>query len=120
MWSGILLKSVEENHNVIFDGVARSVKEAELFHDMLEWLGRDYDIFVLEIDSKTAKERAIARKDGRADDTDDGMSNRLNWFKEQTMPAIEYMSEQGARVYRIDGSRSIREIHTEILSKLGL
>ncbi len=120
MWSGVLLKSVGSKHNVVFDGAARSIGEAKLFHGMLEWLGRDYDIFILEIDAQTARERAAARGEDRADDTDKAMSKRLAWFNEQTMPAIGYMSEQGAKVHHIDGSKSIEEIHQEILSKLNL
>ncbi len=120
MWSGILLKSVGEHHNVVFDGAARSVGEAKLFNGMLEWLGRGYDIFILEIDEDTARERAAARGEGRLDDTNEGMANRLAWFHEQTMPAIDYMSKHGARVHQIDGSKSIDEIQNEILSKLDL
>lgn len=120
MWSGLLLKSVGENDNVVFDGAARSVDEARLFNGILEWLGRDYDIFILEIDEETARERATERGEGRLDDTNEGMANRLAWFREQTMPAIDYMSERGARVHHIDGSRSIEDIEQEILSKLDL
>ena len=120
MWSGVLLKSVGESDNVVFDGAARSVDEARLLQGMLHWLGRDHDIFILEIDGETAKERAIARGEGRSDDNDEAMVNRLKWFNEQTMPAIDYMREHGARVHHIDGARSIDEVHNDILNKLEL
>jgi adenylate kinase len=120
LWSGILLKSVGEHHHVVFDGAARSLDEARLFDGMLTWLGREYDIFVLEIDTETAKERAVARGEGRADDTKEGMKNRLDWFREQTMPAINYMEERGASVHHLDGSKSIEEIHAEIVAKLNV
>lgn len=120
MWSGVLLKSVAESDNVIFDGAARSLLEADLFDKTLKWLGRDYSIIILEIDAETAKHRAAERGEGRADDTADAMAKRLEWFREKTMPAIEHMSEQGANVYHIDGSPSIEQIHQDILSKLNL
>ena len=120
MWSGILLKSVGEVDNVVFDGAARSIDEARLLQGMLHWLGREHDIFILEIDSKTARDRAIARGEGRSDDNNDAMSKRLKWFNDKTMPAIDYMQEHGARVHHIDGARSIEEVHKEILDKLEL
>ncbi len=120
MWSGVLLKSVGSNHNVVFDGAARSIGEAKLFNGMLEWLNRDYSIIILEIDGDTAKQRSADRGENRVDDTDEAMVKRLAWFKEQTMPAIEYMSELGANVYHIDGGKSIDEVHQDILEKLGL
>jgi len=120
LWSGKLLKSVTAKDNVVFDGAARSIDEAKLFDKTLKWLDRDYTIFILEIDGQVAKERAIARGENRADDTEEAMQKRLAWFKEDTMPAIEYMQTQGAKVYHIDGSKSIDEVHAEILEKLGL
>ncbi len=120
LWSGKLLKSVTANDNVVFDGAARSIDEAKLFDKTLKWLGRDYTIFILEIDAAIAKERAIARGESREDDNDEAMQKRLAWFKEDTMPAIEYMKEQGADVYHIDGGKSIEEVQVEILSKLHL
>ncbi len=120
MWSGILLKSVGEDDNIVFDGAARSVDEARLLQGMLHWFGREHDIFILEIDDETAKERAIARGEGRSDDNDEAMRKRLQWFNNKTMPAIDYMQEHGARVHRIDGAKSIDEVHKEILNKLDL
>jgi len=120
LWSGKLLKSINAKDNVVFDGAARSIDEARLFSKTLDWLGREYSIFILEIDGQVAKERAIARGEDRADDTEEAMQKRLAWFKEDTMPAIEYMQTQGASVYHIDGSKSIDEVHAEILEKLGL
>ncbi len=120
LWSGKLLKSIRAKDNVVFDGAARSIDEAKLFDKTLKWLGRDYSIFILEIDGETAKQRAIARGENRADDTDEAMQKRLAWFNEQTMPAIDYMSEQGADVYHIDGGKSIDDVQAEILAKLDL
>jgi len=48
------------------------------------------------------------------------MKKRLAWFKEDTMPAIEYMQTQGAKVYHLDGAKSIDEVHSNILEKLAL
>lgn len=121
MWSGILLKSVGEHDNVVFDGAARSVDEARLFNGMLQWLGRPYDIFILEVDPKTALERALARTGAkRADDTEEGMKNRLAWFREKTMPAIDFMKEQGARVHLIDGGQAVEHVYNDILAALKL
>jgi len=120
LWSSKLLKSIRAKDNVVFDGAARSIDEAKLFDKTLKWLGRDYSIFILEIDGETARDRAIARGEDRVDDTDEAMQKRLAWFKNDTMPAIDYMSEQGADVYHIDGGKSIDEVHAEILAKLDL
>lgn len=120
MWSNIMLKSVTDHDHVVCDGAARSIDEARLFHGMLEWLKRDYDIFLLEIDGETARARAVARGEGRADDNDEAMKNRLAWFREKTMPAIDFMKEQGARVHMIDGGKSIEDVHKDILTALRL
>ena len=120
VWSAVLLNDVNEADNVVFDGVARRAAGAELIHSTLKWLGRAYSVIVLDIDEKTAKERASSRGEHRADDTEIAMRRRLEWFHNETLPAVEFMKEQGANVYNIDGTGSIEEIHREILSKLGL
>ncbi len=120
LWSGVLLNEINANDNVVIDGAARSVPEAKLLNDMLSWMKREYTIFILEVDAQTALQRAIARGENRADDTQEAMEKRLEWFKNDTMPAIEYMESQGATVHRIDGSKSIEEVHTDIITKLDL
>lgn len=118
LWSDALLNEVHENDHVILDGAARSVPEATLLHDMLHWMNRDCTIFILEVDAQTALERAVARGESRSDDTKEVMEKRLSWFKDKTMPAIEYMKERGATVHHINGGGSIDEVHNDIVSLL--
>jgi len=104
----------------VFDGVARSDLQARMFDELMIFFDRpDYEIIVLELSVEDAKKRLALR--GRYDEaTEEQIRNRFRWYAENTVPAIEILEKNGRKVYHIDASLSIEQVHMLTLRMLSL
>lgn len=116
-WSDQLVRGLKDNNHLIVDGTPRKVGEAEMFHQALDFYGREgVCVINLSLSEEIAKERLLER--GREDDSKEGdIEKRFEWFKTETSPAIEYLKNiEGYRYLEVDGSRSIDDIQDEIIN----
>jgi adenylate kinase len=112
---------LEPEDGVIFEGPCRKLKEAELFHEVMEWLERPYKAVYLDIDIEVAKKRLIERsaEGGRADDSDiEKINLRFEEFERHTSHSITFFGEQGTLV-SINGDQKPEVVHEDILKALG-
>ncbi len=57
----------------------------------------------------------------REDDTNESIEERLRWYREQTLPVVEYYrGRKDTKVHDIDGTATIDEVHAAILKSLQL
>ena len=68
----------------------------------------------LDITDEEAMKRLLARK--RYDDTEAAIRERLQWYKAEVVPAVEYYREKG-RLVEINGEQSVEAVHQEIVEK---
>lgn len=110
----------EGSKGMIFEGMGRKLPEAELFHEVHEWLGNDYRILYLEASPETVTERLVKRgkEQGRADDVPERIAVRLENFEKETRAAIDYFRSLG-KVIDIDGEPSPEEVSAAILKEIG-
>ncbi|NEQ31890.1 MAG: AAA family ATPase, partial [Leptolyngbya sp. SIO4C5] len=97
------------------DGFPRNVPQAAFLDELLEEMRQPYD-FVVNLD--VPDEVIIARllKRGRNDDTEDVIRNRLQVYRQQTEPLIDfYRSRQ--QLVSVDGNQPM-EVVTEELRKI--
>ena len=116
MWGNMLLEELEDNMHIVFDGVARSLAEANLITTALEFYKRDKPIVIhLDVSREWSEERLLAR--GRTDDKSLAkIIKRLNWFDADVMPAIEYFKKVPMyRYIRVNGEQPIEKVHEDIL-----
>ena len=115
------LAKPEARRGVIFDGVVRTVPQAEGLAVLLETLGRriDHVIFFAvtdeEILARLAKRRSIEQ---RADDDPDAIRNRLRAYRELTAPVLDWYETRGV-VHRIPASGSIEAIAERVREVVG-
>lgn len=104
---------------IVFEGVGRKKPEAELFHDVMDWLKRPYKVFYLSVDEDAILERLKKRADEeeRADDDPESVKKRFAEFNKFTAEAVEYFRSVGVLV-EIDGMQTPEEVHTEVLSHI--
>jgi adenylate kinase family enzyme len=58
---------------------------------------------------------------GRLDDSDEEIKKRLDWYKANVVPAIEYFkNDPDYKFVSINGEQTIEEVHREIMQKLEL
>ncbi len=56
---------------------------------------------------------------GRADDTDEYINSRLDWFDKEVMPAVEYFRKGGYYAFlEVNGEQSIEDVHGELTKKI--
>lgn len=109
------LSNPDTNVGFILDGYPRSVQQARALHDMLERRGIQLDtVLELRVPEDVLSERLKAR--GRADDTDDVIHNRMNVYRDETAPLIEYYSRE---LKTVDAVGTVDEVFARALQALG-
>lgn len=104
----------EYKNGYILDGFPRTVPQAEQFENGIK------AAIYLKVSDKEALWRLAGRDDEiREDETLHAIKKRINLFHDKTEPVIEYYRKKGV-VLEIDGEKSIEEIHSQILEKLGV
>jgi len=106
----------------ILDGYPRNVSQAKSLDELLERLGKPVEEAIhIDVDVEVIVERIAKRAEleGRADDTEETVRNRLQIYNEQTAPVANYYEESGV-LTRVWGHGGIEEIQQRILSVLSL
>lgn len=112
------LKDDKYEEGYILDGFPRTVPQAEAFDSILDKKGKTLDAFLqLEVPEEELIERIMSRGEGRSDDTPEKVKNRLDVYKKETQPVLNYYKKQGV-VKEVDGVGSIDEIFNRIKGKL--
>jgi adenylate kinase len=100
----------------ILDGFPRTVAQAEALDALLAEINQPYDAVVnLDVPDQFLVDRLLARAidQGRADDTEEVIKNRLEEYNAKTRPLLEFY---GKHVTQIDGTPSMPEV-TEAIKK---
>jgi adenylate kinase len=116
----VVVKAVAGNGYVL-DGFPRSVGQALVARGMAEEAGATPDaVIYLEASTDELVRRILERAkiEGRSDDTEEVIQNRLDVFDEATKPLIEYYRARGLlRV--IDANQSEEQVAEHILAAIG-
>jgi adenylate kinase len=106
---------------VIFDGVVRTIPQAEGVARLLSELGRTmdqvlfFDVTDAEILARIEKRRGI---EGRSDDEPASVKRRLEAYRTQTAPVLEWYEQRGG-VTRIPALGSVEEIAERVRKAVG-
>ena len=69
------------------------------------------------VSDDVARERMKGR--GRADDQDDVIERRIEWYNNNVVPTIDYLKNHDLyTVYDIDGEQSVEGVHAAIVEVL--
>lgn len=104
----------------ILDGFPRNLVQAEMLENLLTELNLPLDHVVLievnpdEVVTRIAKR---AELEGRSDDTEEVVRNRLKIYKELTEPVADYYTKQDL-LTQVLGAGSIDEVQQRIISTL--
>ncbi len=118
LWGDALREHMTPECHTLIDGFPRTVAEAEVLETALVYYERQQVIVInLETPEEIVRGRMIARS--RSDDTKDSIEERLRWYREDTIPVLEYYRKrESTQVFDIDGTQSIENVHEQILSAL--
>lgn len=117
-------KKITENftgeEHIVADGLARGREQTMCFDEMINFFnrGEDFQVVSIELSEESVIKRLLAR--GRNDDTEEGIKNRLGWYKTDVLPQLDLLKSRGRKVHVIDGEPDPETIHQSILKALNL
>ncbi len=142
----ILLSAIKGKENVLFDGFPRTLAQAQTLTKYLEDAGQKVKVILLKTTEEVVLKRLTSRrlcKDcghieniywpsytgkcskcggelyTRADDTLESAKHRLDVFKKETEPLLEYYSKQAGYI-TVDSSGTIEEVALTVKRALEL
>lgn len=99
----------------ILDGFPRNVVQADFLDHLLIEIGQTYNFVVnLEVPDEVLVVRLLGR--GRKDDTEEVIRRRLEVYREQTAPLIDYYQAK-QKLASVNGNQSMHEV-TSALGQL--
>jgi adenylate kinase len=113
------LLSPDASPGWILDGFPRNVEQATFLDSLLEEMGQPFECVVnLDVPDEVLISRLVQRglEEGREDDTEETIGNRLEVYRQRTEPLIDfYRSRQ--QLVSVDGNQLI-EVVTEELKRI--
>ena len=110
------MSSNHKKNGFLLDGFPRTISQAEALDEMLNENSLKIDKVVsLEVEDDDLIERLLLR--GRNDDNKETITNRLEVYKNQTLPIKEYYTQLGLLI-RIKGNDSIEEVFKNIIKSI--
>ena len=115
------LQRPEAAGGVIFDGVVRTIPQAEGVGALLAERGRRMDhVLFFDVTDEEILGRLARRRDveGRADDDPEAIQRRLSAYREQTAPVLDWYGAR-AGVTRIPAVGTVDEVAARVREALG-
>jgi adenylate kinase len=100
----------------ILDGYPRNLAQARALDGLLERIGQPVDeALQIDVDPEMVVARIAKRaaEEGRSDDTEEVVRNRLKIYAEQTAPVVDYYADKGI-LSRVLGDGSIEQVFQRI------
>jgi len=114
------ISELPKDHGIIFDGVPRRLGQAEfLFHYLHDQGRKAMATLFIDLPHDESLKRLLLRaeKEGRKDDTKEGIELRLKQYQADTVPVLDFLRER-TTFYNIDGRPSVEEVTKQINSAL--
>lgn len=102
---------------LIFDGFPRTIVQAEMLDQMLEEHDMPIDVVLsVDVNEEELFKRLMGRGEdsGRSDDKTDIIWRRIEVYKEQTMPLIDFYKKQG-KIVSINGMSPVDQVFGKII-----
>lgn len=118
IWTEYLIRHVSGDEHLILDGLSRRVHEAPILDSAMKFYKRERPVILsIEVSREWAKDRLLNR--GRTDDIDQKIDERISWYYDNVVPAMEYFKNNSYYNFlNINGEQTIEEVHKEIMEKL--
>jgi len=107
-----------KNEGIVFEGMGRSVEEAEMFDTVTSWLGREYVVVELVVSDEEVTRRHIKR--GRDEsDKPERVKTRLEEYQTKTAKAIVFFKER-EKIVKVNGEQTRDEVFAEMCTALNV
>lgn len=120
LWGQALVDQLDAKSHLLIDGFPRTVGQIPDLEDAFHFFERgEVHVINLNTPEEVVRTRMVER--ARSDDTQSSIEERLRWYREDTLPVLEYYKKRAdTTVVTIDGTKAMDEVHQEILKVLNL
>ncbi|MFN3188048.1 MAG: adenylate kinase family protein [Candidatus Paceibacteria bacterium] len=120
LWGQAMIDQLDSKSHLLIDGFPRTVGQIPDLEDAFHFFDRGViDVINIETPEEVVRKRLEER--ARADDTTESIEERLRWYREDTLPVLDYYRTRlDTRVHDLDGTASIDGVHEQIMKALGL
>jgi adenylate kinase len=122
LWSEVFVANLTGSEHLILDGSPRSLNEAQNLDIAMKFFRRDQPtVIYLHVPPEWSVNHLLERasKEGRADDTLEGIKKRVAWFEKDVMPAVNYYRrDRDYDFIEVNGEQSIEAVHREIVANV--
>lgn len=121
LWSDFMVKNIEPDQTLIYDGSPRSLNEAKTMETALDFY-KYKKPRVIYLDVTVEECTARLKRRARPDDLlPGGIEKRLSWFESEVMPAVDYYRQSDFYEFiEIDGNQAEDKVRQDILFHLWL
>lgn len=120
LWGQAMIDQLDPKSHLLIDGFPRTVAQIPDLEDALHFFERG-PLTIINLITPEEMVRARMAGRARADDTETSIEERLRWYREDTLPVVEYYRKrENTTVADIDGTDSIEGVHKQILAALNL
>ena len=107
------VQEVKSDSPIVLDGYPRNLNQVKWLADYLPGRGRKIECVIL---FKVPREELVSRLAGRgrAEDSPEVISRRLDIYLEKTKPVVDFYRDNGMPVIEVDGTGTIPEVHERI------
>jgi adenylate kinase len=120
LWGQAMVDQLDPKSHLLIDGFPRTVAQIPDLEDAFHFFERGM-LNVMNLVTPEEVVRARMQSRARADDTMASIEERLRWYREDTLPVVEfYKTRPNTIVHTIDGTKDIEGVHAEILRALKL
>lgn len=112
------IKKPQYQKGIIFDGFPRTLAQAKALNRMLQQLGMQITaVITIEVPEEEILNRLLQR--GRKDDTPEVIRHRLQLYRKETAPLLDYYrNETNIPVFIVDGNADIETVNKRIMDVL--
>lgn len=120
LWGQAMVDQLDPKSHLLIDGFPRTVAQIPDLEDAFHFFERGtVEVMNLITPEEVVRQRMNSR--ARADDTEQSIEERLRWYREDTLPVVEYYKNRvNTIVHNIDGTKDIEGVHAQILEALKL
>ena len=114
------LRQQDVQNGFILDGYPRNVPQAKALDELLGRLNQPVEeVLQIDVDEEQVIQRIAGRAalEGRTDDSEEVVRNRMDVYAVQTAPVVDYYADKGV-LTRVLGEGSIEEVFQRIISVL--
>lgn len=114
------LSLIPKDTGIIFDGIPRRVAQAEHVMEFLQKQGKtNLATLYISLPEAETMSRLLKRAqiENRADDTEEKIKFRLEQYKQDTTPVLDYLKDK-TRFVEIDGTPNVDEVTQKIYRAL--